>query len=177
MVSRAIHYKFLWLITLRAETTSKTAAFGAPGWAVDESFLRGDMALSGGELRLCDAYEKYGRKDLADCVRGARVYQLLDAFLSVDWYSKGEVDGFLPYFQAMIKVLDPGDRREPATSLQQWVMETQKIYEKEDGLAGVLELDRLRRKGSRRRSIVIYPVQRCVLGVFKACRKALARIL
>jgi hypothetical protein len=172
-----MNYKTLWLIALRAETTSKPAAFGAPGWAVDESFLRGDMALSGGELRLCEAYEKYGRKDLADCVRGARVYQLLDAFLSVDWYSSGEVDGFLPYFQAMFKILDPNDKREPAKSLDQWVMETQKIHEKEDGLAAVLELDRVRRQGSRRRSIVVYPVQRCVLGVFKACRKALARIL
>jgi hypothetical protein len=92
----------------RANTTCKVAAFGAPRWALSQSFWEGDMALSERVVKLCEAYERQGRADLAHCVRNARVHQLLDPFLGTDFYNQNEcLHHFLSNRHAMIMTLDP----------------------------------------------------------------------
>jgi hypothetical protein len=62
-------------------TTTKEEAFASPKWAYsdDAGWLTGDKGLSREEQLLCEAYEALGRTDLADCVRGGRIFHRLEA--------------------------------------------------------------------------------------------------
>jgi hypothetical protein len=62
----------------RAFTASKSEAFAAPLALVDiEPFFDGSNKLSANETRLSIAFERQNRPDLADCVRGGKVWQRL----------------------------------------------------------------------------------------------------
>jgi hypothetical protein len=66
-------------------TSTKAEAFAAPKWAFDtEAFDHGDNALSKEEVILAEAYESLGRDDLADCVRGGKVFQRLHRII-LNW--------------------------------------------------------------------------------------------
>lgn len=67
-------------LIIRASTTTKTAAFGAPMWLYEykSDFLSGCNDLTRSERYLKHAYRRMGRPDLAKCVEGARLYQRLD---------------------------------------------------------------------------------------------------
>jgi hypothetical protein len=59
-------------------TTTKAEAFAAPKWAFDtDAFDDGDNTLSKEEILLAESYESLGRHDLAECVRGGKVFQRL----------------------------------------------------------------------------------------------------
>jgi hypothetical protein len=56
----------------------KLEAFAAPAAIIDYmSLTKASNDLSPGEQQLVDEYNKLGRSDLADCVRGGKVYQRL----------------------------------------------------------------------------------------------------
>jgi hypothetical protein len=118
---------------------------------------------------LCEAYERQGRHDLAQCVKKARVHQLLDGFFDIDLYSSGDprLKTLMPYLNAMQSTLDPNSNNESFTSIPQWTQHTTKKHEKDEGLALVQELDKRNRKAKGFSSIV-YPAKRVlgrVLGV------------
>ena len=157
----------------RAGTTSKVAAFGAPRWAYSESFWEGDMALSEVEVKLCEAYERQGREDLAHCVRNARVHQLLDGFFGDDMYSGWRAKEFLSTRQAMKSTFNPGSSPE-AMTIQEWDIETERKYEGDEGLALVKELMQ-RQLDARSWSRIVYPLQRMMRRSWKRCRKIMGR--
>ena len=145
---------------IRAETTCKTAAFGAPRWALSQAFWDGDMALSELEVKLCEAYERRGRQDLADCVKNARVYQLLDSYLGTDFYTYEDNlrRYFLGHFHAMQRTLDPSCTLDTSTSIPRWISQMTKKHEGDEGLTVVKEMDRQSHK-ARMHSRVIYPLK------------------
>jgi hypothetical protein len=145
----------------RAETACKTAAFGAPRWALSQAFWDGDMTFSELEVKLCEAYERRGRDDLAHCVKNARAYQLLDSYMGTDFYTyEDDLRGyFLGHFHAMQRTLDPNCRLDTSTSISQWISQMTTKHEGDEGLAVVKELDRQSYK-ARRHSKVIYPLKR-----------------
>jgi hypothetical protein len=62
----------------RAFAASKSEAFAAPLALVDiEPFFDGSNELSANETKLSIAFERQNRPDLADCVRGGKVWQRL----------------------------------------------------------------------------------------------------
>lgn len=163
------------LTCTRANTACKVAAFGAPRWAFSETFWLGDMALSEMEVKLCEAYERRGRPDLAHCVRNARAHQLLDAFFGTDLYTPAEwLKDFLSHFYAMKLILDPGSRFERMTSIRQWDIETEKKYKGDEGLALVKQLDQERFK-TRVPSRIVYPTQRMIGRMWRGCRRIIGR--
>jgi len=153
----------------RAGTTSKVAAFGAPRWAYSESFWEGEMALSEVEVKLCEAYERQGRADLAYCVRNARVHQLLDAFFGTNMYFPWRAKELLSHLHAMKTTFNPGSSPE-AMTIQQWLTETERRYEGDEGLALVKELNR-RQLEARSSSRIVYPVHEVMRRSWKRCRK------
>jgi len=147
----------------RAETTCKTAAFGAPRWALSQAFWDGDMALSELEVKLFEAYESHGRQDLAHCVKNARVYQLLDSYLGTDFYTYEDNlrRYFLEHFHAMQRTLDPSCTLDTSTSIPPWISQMTKKHEGDEGLAAIKELDRQSSK-ARMHSRVIYPLKHLI---------------
>ena len=175
----------------RANTTCKTHAFGGPRWAQARHFWGGDMSLSERETKLIEAYERHGRAYLADCVRNARVHQLLDSFFGTDFYTPSEYlhdflsnrhamrftldpgsisEEFLHDREAMKSAIHPGSPREMWTLIYQWEAETKEKYEGDEGLALVKELNR-RQLEARSRSRIVYPFQRMMRRSWKRCRK------
>lgn len=153
------------------------------------------MALSEREVKLCEAYERQGRADLAHCVRNARVHQLLDPFLGTDFYNQNEcLHHFLSNRHAMIMTLDPSwcseesslDREamkstlhpssilELNTLIHQWEIETEKKYEGDEGLALVKELNQ-RFWPNWSRSKIVYPFQRVMRRSWKRCREIIGK--
>ena len=178
-----------------AYTTCKAHAFGGPRWAQPEHFWAGDMTLSPKEIKLIEAYERQGRTDLAECVRNARVHQLLDPFFGTDFYTpSGYLHEFLSSRHAMRLTLDPGSiseeflldpeamksalhpgsPREMWALIQQWETETEKKYEGDEGLALVKELDK-RKWEAFSRSKIVYPLQEMMRRSWKRCRKIMGR--
>jgi hypothetical protein len=157
----------------RAGTTCKVAAFGAPRWAYPEGFWEGNMALSDMEIKLCEAYERQGREDLAHCVRNARVHQLLDPFFGTNMYFPWRGKEMLSHLHAMKSTFNPGSSPETMT-IQQWLTETEKKYEGDEGLALVKELNQ-RQLDTRSSSRIVYPLQRMMRRSWKRCRKILGR--
>lgn len=152
------------LTIFRANTTCKTAAFGAPLWAYPNGFWFGNMKLSKMELKLIAAYEKHGREDLAQCVKNARVHQLLDGFLGVD-LPFGELASFIPTLQALRFTLDPGSTH-VATSIEEWLVSAEMKYQKYDGLEHVRNLDRTWYM-VRSRSEIVYPLRRAAFRIWR----------
>lgn len=141
-----------------------------------DAFWTGDMALSAMELMLCEAYERNGRLDLAECVKGARVHQLLDAFFSEDLYSfDGDLDQLLPTLHAMTTTLIPGADPEHITSLRTWEIKTEQIYVKDEGLPGIRELQQIVNKGGRRPSTVLYPIKKWIGRIWQRCQGLFSR--
>lgn len=172
MVRQYTHRICYPLTNARANTTCKTAAFGAPRWAYPDSFYYGDMALSQMELKLCEAYTRQGREDLAHCVKNARVHQLLDGFFETDLYSvQGDLDGFLPYFHAMQATLDPDCVVDKSTSVHQWIFLTEKKYEGDEGLALVKALGQ-RNVQTRTTSKIAFPLKQAFSRVWNRFRKS-----
>lgn len=145
------------------------AAFGAPRWAYPENFWAGDMALSDMEIKLCEAYERQGRADLAHCVRNARVHQLLDGYFGYDMYRPGRREEFLVSRHAMISIFNADSSPEATTSVEQWEIETAEKYDGDEGLALVKKIDEQGYE-ARTRSKLVYPLQRAMRVVWKRCR-------
>jgi hypothetical protein len=153
------------------------------------------MALSEVEVKLCEAYERQGRDDLAYCVRNARVHQLLDSFFGTNFYTPAEClhsflssrhamrltldpgsisEEFLLDREAMKSALHPGSPRGLWTLIDQWETETERKYEGDEGLALVKELNQ-RQLETRSRSKIVYPWQRMMRRSWKWCRKIMGR--
>jgi hypothetical protein len=161
------------LTSARAGTTCKVHAFGGPRWAQPEHFWEGDMTLSPKEIKLIEAYERQGREDLAHCVRNARVHQLLDGFFGHNMYFPWRGKEMLSHLHAMKLTFNPGSSPETMT-IQQWLTETEKKYEGDEGLALVKELNQ-RQLETRSRSRIVYPLQRVMRRSWKRCRKFMRR--
>lgn len=118
------------------------------------------MELSENEVKLCGAYERRGRDDLAHCVKTARVHQLLDAFLGSDLYSmEPAVNGyFLAYLHAVQRTLDPSCSPDTSTSVFEWIAKMEEKHQGDEVLALVKELDQQMWK-TRRPSRIIYPLK------------------
>jgi hypothetical protein len=159
-VSLFLEYSLTLAECTRAETRCKTAAFGAPRWALSQAFWDGDMALSELEVKLFEAYERLGRQDLAHCVKNARIYQLLDSYLGTDFYTYEDNlrRYFLGHFHAMQRILDPSCSPDTSTSIPQWITRMSEKHEGDEGLAAVKEMDRQSYK-ARMHSRVIYPLK------------------
>jgi len=129
------------------------------------------MPLSPLELKLCTAYERQGRGDLAQCIKSARVYQLLDGFLETDLYSPGRALSVLPYLHAMRSILDPSWTPEPfkPVPIWFWIKSMAKQREGEEGVALVQRLDYRNRKG-RVPSKIVYPLKRTLCWAWKGFR-------
>jgi hypothetical protein len=156
----------------RAQTTCKTAAFRSPRWIVFANYLIDYAGQTDREEKLCAAYESRGRKDLADCVRDGRVYNLLTAFLSEDVY--GVDDKFPEQFHALVKVLDPDSREERQTRIRQWQIRRENRYPDDTVMKGMADMG-LRVWKSQKQSRVAYPLQRWASRVWKECRKAVGQ--
>lgn len=63
---------------LRAAVGHKLEAFAAPAAILEHmSLIKASNALSPGEQELMNNFNELGRSDLADCVRGGKIYQRL----------------------------------------------------------------------------------------------------
>jgi len=119
------------------------------------------MILSDREVKLCEAYERLGRDDLALCVKNARVYQLLDGFVGTDFYTNADdLRGFfLGRLHAMQRTLDPSCSPHTSSTIPQWINQMLEKHNGDQGLAVVKELDQQNSK-ARKPSKVIYPVKK-----------------
>jgi hypothetical protein len=153
----------------RAQTTCKTAAFRSPRWIVFLDYLFDYAGQTDREEKLCAAYERRGRKDLADCVRDGRVYELLTAFLSEDVY--GVDDRFPEQFHALVKVLDPDSLEEKQTDVRQWQIRRENRFPDDTVMKRMGTLSLRVRKGRRGESRVAYPTQRWASRMWKRFRK------
>jgi hypothetical protein len=159
------------LTIVRATTTCKIAAFGAPRWAYSDTFWSGDMALSDMEIQLCEAYHRHGRADLAECVKSARVHQHLDGFFGTDLFSSfGYVEDLRESLHALQSTLDPNCDHEMWKSVREWQHSTEKKYQGDDGLELAKRLDRQHRE-TRTRSEFVYPLKRTMGLIRKGLRK------
>lgn len=149
-------------------TTCKMAAFSAPRWATSDNYLTLDYVPTDLELGLCQAYERRGRTDLAECVRAGRVHNMLLSFLSLT--SSFPRDSFVKEFYALTKVLDPDSQEELETVMWEWPIKRADKRAGDPVLKKVMEM-RDRNRKSRNESRLAYPVQRFVSRLWKGFRE------
>lgn len=160
------------LTDIRAQTTCKTAAFCAPRWTLFNNYLVDYIGPTDREEKLCTAYESRGRRDLADCVRGGRVHNLLAAFLSEDVF--GVTDKFPEQFHALVIALDPDSPDQLHTGIREWQVQRENSHPNDPSIKRMWDSAQ-RAWRSRSESRLVYPVQRFVSQLWKRCRKAFGR--
>lgn len=131
-----------------ANTTCKIHAFSAPEaiFCTNEWAL-GDNAMTEGELMLCEAYERRGRSDLAECVKTGRKYQRLEGVVSNlrlflayngpngDPLIIGMLNGLVDAFERPIADSLPKSRDE-------WIQWAYSRHSDDPGLPRIMELEK-----------------------------------
>jgi hypothetical protein len=123
-------------------TTTKAEAFAAPKWAFDtEAFDYGDNTLSKEEILLAQAYESLGRNDLADCVRGGKVFQRLHRII-LGWKPSDRGDKkILAAVNGLTDAFLGKDAGPLPKTLDEWIVSALKAQKDDPDLATVIALD------------------------------------
>lgn len=106
----------------------------SPAWA------RGSctsLELSQRELLLCDAYVRAGRSDLAECVRGGRLYQVGRDLLDTNDYTDAE--DILVTMNNITEIFAPPETR--CLSLGEWGVKALDRHKHDPRLQLILKLD------------------------------------
>jgi hypothetical protein len=130
---------------LRTASTTKAAAFAAPKWAYEtDDYLNGDSSQTPEEDLLSEAYERVGRPDLADCIRGGRRYHRL-ADILLHWdpclgekRALGQLTGLTRAFE--------GEDKDLPTTLVGWVEWAKEMHVANPDLEFIMGLDEQFRK-------------------------------
>jgi hypothetical protein len=124
-----------------AFTTTKEAAFASPNWAYNtDGYLAGDNAQTPEETLLCEAYERLGRADLAECVRNGRIFHRLDditGYWDSTWGEEctlGRLNGLTRAFR--------GEDSQSLKTVAEWIKWAAGKHSKAEGFDTIVAIDK-----------------------------------